>query len=492
MFVSVMTTQYPEQTHDGQRTTFGHHSPLWSRAIAKPATEFGPTLLPTVSGQLPTGLRGTLYRNGPGRLQRSDQTVEHWFDGDGGILAVRFTAEGATGLYRYVQTQEFQAEEQANQYLYSGYGQLAPGPFWKRWGSQPKNAANTSVLPLPDKLLALWEGGNPYALDLETLETFGLDNLGTLTPTQTYSAHPKRDPQTGDFYNFGVIYGPRSHIQLYRSDLTGKVQQQGRIPLERVSLVHDFVLAGAYLVFLIPPVVLPLMPILLGTQSFSDALQWQPQHGTQIIVVNRKTLKEVARFKSNAWFQWHLGNGFQAEDGSVVIDYIRYANFDTNQWLKEVVSGCPTTPSAGHLWRLHIDPVAGKLIANEQQLSLECEFPVLPQMEVGLHHQSLYLSCQSYPQARVEENFDSIARLSKTGQLTLATFEGGCYPSEPIYVNHAEDSNRGWILTVVFDGNRDQSTVQILDAQHLEAGPICVLELPEVIPIGFHGNWQPQ
>ncbi|PZD75078.1 Apocarotenoid-15,15'-oxygenase [Acaryochloris thomasi RCC1774] len=461
--------------------------------MAQPAVEFGPTPLRVIEGQIPAGLRGTLYRNGPGRLQRSGQYVDHWFDGDGAILAVHFTEAGAIGLYRYVQTQEFQTEEQANQYLYSGYGQLAPGPFWKRWGSQPKNAANTSVLALPDKLLALWEGGNPYALDLETLETHGLDDLGSLKATQTYSAHPKRDPQTSDLYNFGIIYGPRSYIQLYRSDASGQILQQGKVALDRVSLIHDFVLSGPYLVFLMPPVVLKLIPIVFGTQSFSDALQWQPQYGTQIVVVDRKTLKEVTRIEADPWFQWHIGNGFQANDGSVVIDYVRYPNFDTNQWLKEVVSGCPTTPAAGHLWRLRLDPVAGKVVANEQQLDLECEFPITPMAEVGRQHPSLYLSCQSQRLAKVEENFDSVAHFNlETGQLTLATFASGCYPIEPIHVSHPDDPSQSWMLTVVFDGNRDQSTVQIFNAQCLDAGPLCILELPEVVPIGFHGTWRPQ
>jgi all-trans-8'-apo-beta-carotenal 15,15'-oxygenase len=477
------------QHRDPVRDTFSQGKPLWSRSIAQPAVEFGPTLLPIHSGQIPRTLRGTLYRNGPGRLERSGQRVAHWFDGDGAILAVHFTEQGAMGLYRYVQTQEFQTEAQANQYLYSGYGQLAPGPVWKRWGRQPKNAANTSVLALPDKLLALWEGGHPYALDLETLETLGSENLGSLKPHHTYSAHPKCDPKTGDRYNFGVIYGPQSYIQLYRSNSSGHIQQQGKIALARVALVHDFVMAGPYLVFIIPPVVLPLLPILLGTQSFSDALQWQPQVGTQIIVIDRKTLKEVCRTETDPWFQWHLGNGYQDNDGSVVIDYVRYPNFDTNQWLQEVVMGAPTTPATGLLWRLRLDPIVGSVIANQQQLDLACEFPIIDPQSVGQPHQALFLSSQS--QRQVAENFDSMARLDpESGQLTVATFAQGCYPVEPLYVPNPDDLDQGWIVTVVFDGNTDQSTVQIFEAEHLDAGPVCVLALPEVVPPGFHGTWR--
>ncbi|MHC5829543.1 MAG: carotenoid oxygenase family protein, partial [Nostoc sp.] len=125
-------------------------------------------------------LRGRLYRNGSARLVRGGddngglrQRVGHWFDGDGAILGVHFTDAGVTGVYRYVQTAEYQAETKADKFLYGVYGMHTPGPIWKRWGQQMKNAANTSVLALPDKLLALWEATNPYALDLETLETKG-------------------------------------------------------------------------------------------------------------------------------------------------------------------------------------------------------------------------------------------------------------------------------------------------------------------------------
>lgn len=51
-----------------------------------------------------------------------------------------------------------------------------------------KNPANTSVMALPDKLLAMWEGGPPHALDLQTLDTFGLGTLGKLKAHSAYSA----------------------------------------------------------------------------------------------------------------------------------------------------------------------------------------------------------------------------------------------------------------------------------------------------------------
>src|SRR4028119_1469022 len=104
----------------------------WAKAIAQPATEFPATSLPVLSGTIPASLRGTLYRNGPARLERGGIRVGHWFDGDGAILAVHFNTRldkggsGATGLYRYVQTDGYQEEAAADQLLYGNYGMTAP------------------------------------------------------------------------------------------------------------------------------------------------------------------------------------------------------------------------------------------------------------------------------------------------------------------------------------------------------------------------------
>ncbi|NCJ04996.1 hypothetical protein GS597_00355 [Synechococcales cyanobacterium C] len=467
--------------------------PNWAGAIAHPAVEFGPTPLPVLSGAIPASLRGSLYRNGPGLLERQGQRVAHWFDGDGGILAVHFKDTGATGLYRYVQTQGWQAENQADRFLYAGYGQQASGPMWKRWGTHTKNTANTSVLVLPDRLLALWEGGFPHALDLETLATQGLDDLGSLQEGMTFSAHPKIDPETGEIYNFGVRYGPQPSLQLYGCAPSGQIQHQAKIPLAHAPLIHDFGLAGPYLVFLVPPVHLQLLPVLLGLKGFSDALQWQPQFGTQVIVVERATLTEIARFEVEPWFQWHIGNSYVTESGALIVDLVRYQDFQTNQWLQEVVTGQPQTLAPGTLWRLHLDVKTRQLTHQHPLWHCDCDFPSVAPQEQGQPHQFLYFSTQSSPDAPTEEFFNAIGCLDNCTQaVTSVVFPEGCYPMEPVYVPDPVEPSRGWIATVVYDSQQHQSTVQVFRAHPLEPEAICVLALPEVIPFGFHGRWQAQ
>ncbi len=465
----------------------------WARAIEQPAREFDLTPLTVLAGAIPPGLSGSLYRNGPGRLERNGMRVGHWFDGDGAILAVHFAGGQARATYRYVQTTGYLEEERAGRFLYGNYGMTPPGQIWERWGKTLKNAANTSVLAVGEKLLALWEGGNPHALDLETLKTMGLDNLERLEPQASYSAHPKRDPDSGEIYNFGVSFGLNAVLNLYRSDATGRVLQTGSVELEGFPLVHDFVLAGRYLIFFVPAVRLNPLPLALGLESFSEAMHWHPEKGTGIYVIDRETLTLKSRSDAPSWFQWHFGNGFEREDGTIVVHFCRYDNFDTNQFLREVASGETNTPAIATYWQVCLDPNTGRVRSLEAQLDRACEFPVVAPAAVGRQERYTYLALHRADAVIGRDYLGAIGRFdSETGQLTEAGFGRDGYPSEPIYAPDSNTPDQGWILTVVYDGSRHESEVQVFAADGLDREPVCRLALPAVIPHGFHGTWRPR
>ena len=486
-----------------QTTTKPSITKAWAKAIAQPATEFSPTPLPVIAGGIPSNLRGTLYRNGPARLERGGMRMGHWFDGDGAILAVYFNSnsplskggEGGEGRaiasYRYVQTAGYQEEAAANRLVYGNYGMTAPGAFWNRWLKPIKNVANTSVLPLPDKLLALWEGGKPHALDLQTLETKGEDNLSGLSNGLPYSAHYKCDPHTGEIFNFGISPGINAKLNLYKSDRTGKILQKATFTLDGVPIVHDFVLAGQYLVFFVPPVRVNALPVLLGLSCYSDALEWQPQLGTQFLIFDRETLTLVSRGETEPWYQWHFANGYVDPSGTIIVDLVRYEDFQTNQYLKEVATGETHTPAPSSLSRVHLNPNLGKVTAIEQILDRSCEFPIgLPHL-IGQAASPTFLSVHRSGVDSGAEMFDAIAKFdSQTQSLTVADFGENCYPMEPIFAPDPQNPASGWIVTVVYDGNRDRSEVWIFDSDRLDASPVCRLELPSVVPMGFHGAWR--
>ncbi|MBF2026321.1 MAG: carotenoid oxygenase family protein [Oscillatoriales cyanobacterium C42_A2020_001] len=465
-------------------------TPAWASGVLTPAQEFGPVSLEALSGEIPSGLRGSLYRNGPAQLERSGLRVGHWFDGDGGILGVHFTDVGAVGLYRYIQTQGFQEEAKAGHYIFANYGMLPPGPLWTRFNKDVKNVANTSVLALPDKLLALWEGGMPHALDLKTLETIGLEDLNGLQG-RNFSAHPKCDSQTGDIYNFGVVIGRQTTLNLYRSDATGTLRQQNSIPINGLPLIHDCAIAGRYLVFCIPPVRIQVLPVLARLKSFSDAMEWQPELGTEILVIDRDTLEAVSRTTTVPWYQWHFGNGYELPDGSISITMARYPDFQTNQRLKEVATGTIQTFAKATLWQLRLAPQSGKVLEMQEILSQSCEFPISHPHEVGQPSRYTYLTVHRTTTDIQTEVYDAIARFDHhTGTLTQANLGDRSYVNEPIYAPDATNPAQGWILVVLYNSRQNRSELWIFDSRRLEDEPMCRLALPAIVPISFHGTWK--
>jgi all-trans-8'-apo-beta-carotenal 15,15'-oxygenase len=464
--------------------------PLWNRAISAPAQEFPLQPLPVLSGAIPPGLQGSLYRNGPARLERQGRRVGHWFDGDGAVLAVHFGQGQAAATYRYVRSAGYVDEQTADQVLYNGYGSLAPGNLWQRLNTQLKNAANTSVLALPDGVLALWEGGWPHRLNRQTLATEGIDNLNQLEANEPYSAHPKRHPKTGDIFNFGLVAGANATLNLYRSNPQGQIVQKAALPLNGIPLIHDFVLADRYLVFCVSPVRLNALPAVLGLKSFSDALMWQPRRGSQLIVVDAESLELVSWGEAEPWFQWHFGKGYVDAFGEVVVELVKYDDFATNQYLREVASGTLHTSAVGKFWRLRIDPQQGQVREQVCLVNQGCEFPTLDGGDPTAS--PTYLSVhRSGVRDEDGELFGAIARFDPTtDRLTIADAGPGRYPSEPTPVTNPQDPNQGWVLTVVYDGQQDRSEVWVYDLDRLGESPVCCLGLPQVVPHSFHGVWQ--
>ena len=53
----------------------------------------------------------------------------------------------------------------------------------------------------------------------------------------------------------------------------------------------------------------------------------------------------------------------------------------------------------------------------------------------------------------------------------------------------AEDE--GWVLSVVYNAPEDRSDLVIIDATDFGGDPVATIALPQRVPFGFHGIWEP-
>lgn len=229
----------------------------------------------------------------------------------------------------------------------------------------------------------------------------------------------------------------------------------------------------------------------VGLKSFSDAMEWQPDQPTQILILDRDTLSLVSRGEAESWYQWHFSNGYVDTDGSVVVDFVRYPDFQTNQYLKEVATGETDTKTQGTLWQARLNPQTGRLSALQELLAKSCEFPVVRPQVVGRVAPEVYLSIHRDGVDSSKELFGAIARFdTQTDTLMMADLGENRYPSEPLYINDVLEPEQGWVLTVVYDGNSETSEVVVFERDRLDEEPVCRLGLPSVVPFSFHGKWK--
>jgi all-trans-8'-apo-beta-carotenal 15,15'-oxygenase len=176
-------------------------TPGWRLGFQSLETEHREPVELEVSGDLPAELRGTLYRIGPARHEAAGgERYRHWFDGDGMVHAVHLDGGRAHYRNRFVATAGRAEEERAGRRLYAGFGTRPGGDtavarFRNAVRRFAKNSANTNIVQIGGRLLALWEAGHPHRIDPVTLETLGEDDLGgALGRRDWFSAHPKSHP----------------------------------------------------------------------------------------------------------------------------------------------------------------------------------------------------------------------------------------------------------------------------------------------------------
>jgi all-trans-8'-apo-beta-carotenal 15,15'-oxygenase len=442
-----------------------------------------------IDGQVPAGLRGTLFRNGSGRNELGGQWFPHWFDGDGMISAIRFDDGGIHYRNRYVATDNYRDETRAGRIVHRGFGKMRPGGVLANAFRQPANVSNTSVVMEHGRLLSLWEGGPPVALDPATLDTLGVEVFGGTV--KAFSAHPKIDPETGELFNFGIDYGAKTTLTPYRID-KGIVTRLPQVTLPYPVMNHDFVLTKNHLAFCIGPILVSPLKFLLGFSSFDGVLHWEAKRPTLILLVPRDGRGKPRIIETDAFFQFHFANGFE-EDGALVLDLARYPDYHTiGQVLRDYWKSEWPSRGMAALTRLRVDLSTGKVESRTYDSGTGNEYPRINPAYTGKRQRYAYIACN--PADRVQGLQQQLARVDlETGAVSRHDFGPDGYPGEPLFIaaraGGAEDD--GVVVTLVFDANRQRTDIVGLDARDLAARPLFVAKLKHHVPFPLHGTFAP-
>jgi carotenoid cleavage dioxygenase-like enzyme len=207
-----------------------------------------------VDGRIPHALSGCFYRVGPDFQYPPRYANNVPFDGEGHVSMFRF-ANGHVDLKtRYVRTQRYKAQREARQALYGMYRN--PDTDDPAVAGLSRGTANTTVIYHAGRLMALKEDSPPVVMDPLTLET--TDDMLTFDGKlegETFTAHPKIDPESGEMIAFG--YEARGFgtddVAVYTIDREGDLVRTAWIKVPYAGMLHDFAVTQKHIAFLVIP-----------------------------------------------------------------------------------------------------------------------------------------------------------------------------------------------------------------------------------------------
>jgi len=427
----------------------GNHAPV-DREVTATTLE--------VRGQIPEQLNGLYLRNGP---NPRDGDPGHWFLGDGMIHGVRLEGGQAKSYRnRWVRTRPFNGDE-TPRVDEEGVADFTIGH------------ANTNVIGYAGKILALVESGFPTELtpDLETIGT--TDFGGRLTAPLT--AHPKFCAKTGEMLAFGYHYAP-PFLVYHQFSPSGELLRSEPIDVPGATMMHDFGITENHVVFMDLPIVFSFENLEAGMP-----FQWTPEYGARLGVMPRSGGNaDVRWFEIDPCYVFHPMNAYE-RDGNIVMDVARYDKL----WQ----AGGNDFDQA-KLTRWTIDRTGGS-VKEEPLDGRAIEFPRIDPRREGLQHRYGYAVSTDARDGIATEALVKYDVESHTS--AVHDFGSGRTPGEAVFVPAAADAaeDEGFLLTYVYDAERDTSDFVVLDAQNMASEPIATVELPQRVPMGFHGNWIP-
>ncbi len=417
----------------------------------------------TVTGTIPPELDGRYVRNGANPITGMS---DHPFVGDGMVHGIRL--------------RDGQAEWYRNRYVQTPFVADPDKPVIDMEASltdMASSKANTNIVGHAGQLLALEEGHFPYVLDGD-LDTVGpTDFNGVLS--SPFTAHPKICPTTGEMIGFGYSM-MEPYLTYLRVSAAGELVQVENITVGGPTMMHDFNMTQNNVVFMDLPAVFDLEMAMRGEMP----IRWSNDYPARLGVMPRTgNDAAVTWYDIDPCYVFHPMNSY--EDGTkIVIDVAR---------LSHIWRDSPMDFPQPALHRWTIDTVTGS-VSDEQIDDMSAEFPRVPDALVGQQHRYGYMLANATEAITdpTSVNGEILKYDLSNGARSSIDVGRGRHPGESSFVpkQNAASEDDGYLMTYVFDADRDASEFAIFDAASMSNEPVATVALPRV-PFGFHGNWVP-
>lgn len=456
-----------------------------------------------VIGKIPTDLNGAFYRVGAEWYRPPMFPDDAILNADGYISMFRIRDGKVNYRGKWVKTHRFLKEREAGRTLYGYYRNPYTDDPSVRDLNNPasRTVANTAPLVHGRRLFALKEDGLPYQIDPNTLDTIGEWDFDGKWRSQTFSAHPKLDPLSGEMvaYGYQATGLASDDLWIYNVDRAGQVNHEIRIKVPYVSVVHDIAVTHQHVVIPFGGYVTSEERLKAGKIHWG----WDQNRPSYIGVVRREgDGKDLRWFKGPERCLMHTFNAHT--EGNKVILYAPF--YDSNFFpFFPPVDGSPWQPQKA---RAFIRKITLDLNSRSDTYQEEILWPtqisdlgkVDPRV---LSLQTRYLYTNYYDEKRPWDTSsiigtaparptNSYCRFDIHSGEVKSYFAGPTHNLQEVtFVPRSKNGNEGdgYLIGVASNYAELRSELIIADAQHPEDGDIARVLLPFRISQQVHGTW---
>ncbi|WP_200821236.1 carotenoid oxygenase family protein [Oceanicoccus sp. KOV_DT_Chl] len=459
-----------------------------------------------VEGTIPADLEGVYIRNGTNTQFENTNSRMHMFNGAGMLHQLQIKDGVATYSNTYVRTPRFKIEDAAGDEIYSQFGDLAGGGkaalfkiivdlLKKRFKVIPaldnceNSSATTAIQYHHGKLYCLQETGYPFSLQLKNsagrLHIDGdgeWERFGNQLDTP-FTAHPKIDPATGDWYTYSTdIMSGKIHYSIVSE---GKLKSHDLLYEAKpaLSFLHDYFLTKNFTVF-------PDLSMRFDSKGLTgehkSPFYFDADYKMRFGVINRNhKAGEAIR-----WFVtdlpghiWHTINGWEETRADGGTDIVLYTPV-FRSYPSDVPIHSPREPHAQmHVYRLNLD--TGEVTEQRQLMEHFYERPSYNTAYIGQKTQYAYLLDEQGSGGIMGKG---VMKYDLLNEKEVKYFDYGDHlGGEALYVAKANASaeDDGYLIDILM--SEESSYVVIIDAASMEE--LAKLHLPQRVPYGVHGCW---
>ena len=452
-----------------------------------------------VTGDIPPELDGAFFRVHPDPQFPPKYADDQFFNGDGMVSQFRIKDGKADWKQRYAKTDKWKLERAAGHALFGAYRNAQTDDQSVK--GEIRGTANTNVLVHANRLFAMKEDSPCLIMDPNTLETEGYTDFGGNLPISAFTAHPKIDPDSGNFCGFGyALAGPLSRECCYfEIDPDGAVVRKAEFTVPYYTMLHDFGITRDYAVFNVSP--------WTSDQSVLDEVRPHFYYDRDLpfyIGVMRRD----GDGSDMRWFKMdpsicgcHVMNAVQ--DGTKVHLDLPVSQTGSLPFFPEK-DGRPFDPVAAttYLSRVTVD-----LASNSDQIESVTpigkapgEFPRIDDRFASKPYRHGWQITYDFAKPYNGGPGPFVGVLSTITHYDLANGEEQSWWAgpdsafqEPCFIPRSASAGEGdgWLIALVDNHITNISELCIFEALDLPKGPVARIRLPLRLRQGLHGNWVP-